>query len=442
MLKRIFFFLVTSSFSIMYAISLENDFSIINSFLILLLTGSLFFRKKKLYEFYVLSFLICISFMRLFLYSYELDTGNIFIPGGDAKTFYNKVISIANGDNDYFFGRYKLFLAIVSSYYKLINFMGLGSNSPYHFILLSSFFVSVGNVFVFKISKILLSSEDAKKVFFTVILFPIILKYGTGTLREVFAYPFIFIYIYNIIKIKKTKLNYLFMIISIVFISGIRLDWLLSVFGFTVFYYIFGFKFKKRVKNIIIVSIGAVFFLFLFKMVINYIGFTGFDNYDYEKLNRIMNDEDNLRSSNSISTKLMGYGIIGRLMLFLFAIISPFPPPIIKINVSYLEPLLISLASIYYYFNLPVIYIGIKKATKVVEIKRITYGFIGMVLTTCLLLAFTTVGTYRHKLFLFPIFLIYIPLFDQFFGKRKKQKHYGIMLFVIISLLIIYTILK
>ena len=432
--------LVLTLFCVFYVSFITNDSTIFASALILPLLG--YFILKKDFSFFLLSFLINASFIYVFTSSYILDTNDIFIPGGDAENFYIKIIQIASGDYTFYFGRYKLFLTIVSSYYSFLNFLSIGSNSPYHFMLLSCFFGAVGNVYILKILRTILNNRQSINTFLIICFFPIILKYSTGTLREIYAYPFIFIYIYNFLKIKEGKKRYLALAMSVFFILGIRLEWVLALFSFTLFYIISGLDLVKKTKMLFLIALGSIFFVFMVINFVDFIGFDGFKNYNSEKFSRIMNDEDSLRSEYSIASKLMKFGVIGRIMLFFFALISPFPPPIIRINNSVIEPLLVSIGAIYFYLNIPIIYLSIKKSLKSAKLKKITYGFLGMIISTCLLLAFTTVGSYRHKLFLFPIFLIYIPIFNNYYSNRTKKQIYGIMFFIVLVLLISYLTLK
>ena len=442
MIKKVYL-IAPLLFSVLSIIYLSyDDNSIINSFVLFSFLGSILFKRGKLFSHFLFSYLVNVSFIFLFTQSYIQDTGEIFMPGGDAERFYKSIIDIVNGDYSYYFGRYKLFLFIVSSYYEFIIYCGIGSISPYHFILFSCFCVSLGNVFVFKIYNQFLDLKSTLNIFLIVALFPLIIKFATTTLREVYAYPFVFIYIYYFLNLKRKKIAYFYILLSIFVIAGIRLEWLLGIFSFSFFYIISGSSFKKKIQSFLLIGVISVLFLVVFNTVVNFIGYDGFDSYDLEKFKKIMNDEDSLRGKGSIANKLINYGIIGRFFLFFFTVITPFPPPIVKINQGVLEPLLISIGAIYYYYNLPIMFFTIKKMVKVIEYKKIIFGFIGMIISVSILLTFTTIASYRHKLFLFPILLSFIPLFNQFYDKKIKKDIYVIMTLIIVVFLISYFILK
>lgn len=442
LIKKINFLTIIFSllgiFSLSILIDRIDDITIVYTVLILIFLGFVFLGKKINFQIFLLSFLIALSFLPLYTYSYLIDTSFPFIPGGDSQTFYEKVVDISNGDTTSLWGRYIGFLYLVSSFYKLITFFGI-STSPYHFFLFSAFCGSLSSVLVFLIGKKSFNLSVAIKASLLTMFFPILLKYSLGSLREIVALPMLLLGIYTILlENKKSKM---FTLITIAFLSIIRLDWAIVLIIFAFFYYTAGLPIKVRGKIYFRVFILTLIFSSLAFFLVNN-GYFDISYYQGDKINEITSKTLEESNSGSLSSKLIKLGLLGRFFLFFYVIFVPIPPPIVDVKVSEIEPLLTSIGAVFWYFCVFYLFFVLKKTLRIKKYKKITIASIMMICANLLVLSFTSIGTYRHKLFIYPIAFLFLASFNQFYSRKFGRLLFFVITMVIITLFSSYLIFK
>ncbi len=434
----IFILLVSLSFAFLLDIGMDYK-AIYTSFLLFFIGVFVLFRSGKERFVFTLSFVVGIVFLPLYSQSYITDTGFPFIQGGDAQTFYEKVVDIAQGDLSQYWGRYKVFLFIVSKYYNFINFIGVGSYSPYHFFIFSIFCGAVSTTLTYLIGLKTFNYNTALKAAVITSLFPILIKYNLGSLREVYALPFFLFAIYQIIIAKKK--SSFFILISVLLVTGIRVDWGALLMVFLFFYYASGLPQKRRIN--IYIKMTAFLFIILVPAIYFFInnGLLEVSYYSSEKLQHI-NEYTTNNDNSSLTGKLKKMGLTGRLLLFFYVIIVPLPPLLANYGKSIIEPLLTSIGSIFWYFSLLMIYLSVKKSYSDTKFKKFTNAFIALIFFTSTLLAFTSVGVYRHKLFIYPLSFLFLSHFTEFFNKTVRNIILMQTFVVILVLILLYTLIK
>lgn len=433
-----FCFAILSLFSISVSTA---DFTVFNTSFILMIIGLCFGRNKTVKYLFLLAFFVNLSFISVFSYSYYLDTGLPFLPGGDSQEFVRKFIAISNGDYTDYWGRYKLFLAIYSSYYEAIKLLEIGSESPYHTFILSSFFGAFIAPLTYLIGKKLFNRDVALKAALLTVFFPLILQFNTTSLRVVVASPFMLLIMYQTIKTDLTVKSFIISLLSFAIISSIRLDWAGYIIVFLFFYYTSNLTFINLIKSYFIILIIVMILVFSY-LFIQKNGFTGFRYYSFERLLLFVSDVEGSGKSGSLSAKLVEMGILGRIILLPYVLFYPVIPPVLNSINSFIAPLLISFGSLFWWFSIPLVGFSLAKKSNDLMHRRFVSAFIMMTITVIILVAFTSIGSFRHKLFIYPIAFIYLMAFRESYSAKFKLALLVVSMTVFLGLAGIYVLLK
>lgn len=431
-------FSMLSVISVFVLVNRNQDVTILYTTTLLIFSGFIFFGKKLEFQIFTLSFLVALCFLPIYTYSYIVDTTFPFIPGGDAQTFYEKMVDIANGDATYLFGRYIGYLYIVSFFYKMIIFIGI-SSSPYHFFLFSAFCGALSSVLTFLIGKKSFSTVDGVRAALLTMFFPILLKYFLGSLREALAVPIILFGIYSVLS--ERKLSGLWVVLSFFLLSVIRLDWAATFIVFVFFYYTVGLPKKLRLKIYSRVFVIGFLFVSLGVFLISN-GYFDISYYEGDKIERITNENLGFSNAGSLSSKLINMGVIGRVILFFYVFFVPIPPPIINAKISLIEPFLTSIGAVFWYFSIFYLIFIFKKMLKIDIYRKISIATLFMIASNAAILAMTSVGTYRQKLFVYPLAFIFMVNFTKFYSRKFLGFLFFIILFIISILFVSYLIFK
>jgi len=385
-------------------------------------------------------FFISVIISKLIAFQYLISNNSYFASGGDDEIFNDLAVNFSKTpislDNpEFLIPTYKLYIIILSSWVRLLNFI-YPQNIDYHFslLMLNSFFGASSIVYVKKIFIYFNKFNNLNIFKKNIILYnPFILFYSSVLLREIIILFFILIFFYFLFN-KTSSLRVTFIIISIFSIFLLRPTITLLLI-FTLFLYLF-LKFKNKILKYFLILIASIPLIFFIIPIIELISNRSLDNFSDNRIEFISSQS----SSNSVGLLLIqSNSFIAKLILPIYILLSPIPPPIFLFNFT-LTSLLISFGSIinfialiflfqksFIFFNNKAFYINKytlqKKQLLVLSI---------FTLSNIILVSFSS-SDYRHNLIIYPfIFLLTIP--DGSFKKSQQNLYIIIFTMIIIAI--------
>lgn len=413
----LFLFAMTS---MVYMVISYHDVSLFFSFLIFLLLIFLFERAFKVNKNIYLAYFVFVSVMPLYLYSFYVLTGDVYIPGGDSEKYYLRVVDIAKGDDSQLWGRYSLFLYMGKFLYQTTSLL-FDSYSYIHFSLMSCFFASLTIDPIHRTVSEIFNDSVADKTVFIWVFTPLLWYLSSGSLRDIYVYFSVLYGIFFIISfIKTSKLTFLFLsFMCLVYTANIRLDSaiFLSVFIVSSVMLHAG----KIYLKIVFLLLFLLFSMFVLEQgLVEVFKFNNSYDISYQ-----VDAYKELRagSDNSLTTKLQGTAL-GFVILPFFTLITPFPPPLFFAESLNISDFLISIFSLFFIMTLPRFFLSSwhNKNDKFILAFLISATFI------ILILSMTSVGSFRQKLYLYPI------IYSLFISCRTGLAVYKIELMFISSL--------
>lgn len=413
---------------------------------ILYIMGGLWLYKSNEERFfYFFSLNVALFFLPILTHSYLQQTGSPFIPGGDAQTYYEKVMEMLRGDFSRFYGRYKLYLYVGWKFYEIINIFTT-TTSYIYFVFLNIFIGANISPLLYKVGKRISKNETLIYACLMTSLFPLIIQVTDGTWREGFIYaPFLYS-IYLAINLKNTK-YLLFFFITFLFIINIRMEvGIASLIFFILYNYVFLDKYGKTNKPYInkSISIGALIIGIMFCLYIGLFEYLNYSTsasleYQIEAYNEASNE---MSEGNSIANTLRNMGFLGKLLLFFYSLFSPIPPPAFTVPIPYFHYYFISLGSIIWYFVFPVSIFGLIKELKNKELLSFVKSLLITLVFGIGIISITTVGTARHKLYLYPLlFLFYFHTISNL-SPKEIFKLYSKIIVVYLGGFLLYLYIK
>lgn len=445
-LKSNFFFTLLGLISILYLSFNEGDGTILFLYFLFLIFGYIVYRGNAR-VFYFISFGFSLFILPFLLNSYLSLSSKPFIPGGDAERYYDVVLEIINGNEKNYYGRYKLFLFTVSSYYKLILYLG-GTNSYLCFFLLNLFMgANIAPLISIIIAKIYDEVLSIKTGVLTV-FFPGLIIVATNSWRESFVYtPFLFsIYCCLNIKNLTTLLSYFG---AFLFLANIRLEAAItSLIFFISFKYIFVGEEQKQNKSIannrlfIFIGITSGLLFAYSKGLFEYLKWV--DSVSLETQMEAYNIMSNnkIGSENSISNSLRGNGIIGKIFLFIYTLFVPLPPPVFSTVKITFYSVFNSVGAFLWYLILPFSILGLRKGSKDEKIWCFSKAIFVSIFFALLIISLTSVGSARHKYYFYPILFFYFFYFLKNNAKETIVKYFKFIILIYGLLILVYFYIK
>lgn len=385
-------------------------------------------------------FLISIITSKLIAYQYLISNNSYFASGGDDQIFNDLAINFSKTpislDNpDFLIPSYKLYIIILSTWVRLLNFI-YPQNIDYHFslLMLNSFFGASSIVFIKKIFIYFNKFNNLSFIKRTIILFnPFILYYSSVLLREIVLLFFILVFFYFLFN-TTSSLRKTFIIISIISIFLIR-PTVTILLIISLFFYSF-LHLKSRILKFFYFLILTIPIIFFIIPIVELISNRSLDNFSDDRIEFISNQS----SSNSIGLLLIqSNSFIAKLILPIYILLSPIPPPIFLFNFT-LTNILISFGSIINFISLIFLlqkcanlftnkfiyisnYILQKKQLLIISI---------FTLSNMIMVSFSS-SDYRHNFIIYP-FLLLLTIPDGSF--KKSQQNLYIIIFIMISIAI------
>ncbi|WP_076923754.1 hypothetical protein [Pseudoalteromonas sp. EB27] len=395
-----------SVLSILYISNIEADQSLLFTFFFLSVFLILIHSYFKLTFFAIFQFSIIIILLPIYTGSYITTTELPFYPGGDAHRYYERVITIAAGDESLLWGRYKFFLYGVSSYYKMI-FYFFGSKSPYHFMVLTAFFVSLTGPVVYLLIKEIIGKKIALKVYYFWVLNPLLLGLAVSTLRDPYVYFAVFYFIYVVIFFSNDKLIYKLGALSVLalYVINIRLDTACFLFVFFITFFLASSKLDFKKKMLLFSLILIPVLVFISNGLVSVLDFDNSMSLSYQ-MNAYTESRSMNTSTSSIVVKLQGTAL-GLLVLPLYTLVSPFPPPIFFVDKFNFADLVESLFSILFLMLLPRLVINLISYFKEFD-RAFMLSLLTSIVCLLILLSLTSIGAFRQKLYIYPFIFSFI----------------------------------
>ena len=431
-------------FALVYIIYDSKEPFLLVLYLLYIAFAFLIYKKHERVFFY-LSLNTSLLFLIFLTNSYIEQTGLPFAPGGDAFNYYEVVRNMCEGDFSGYYGRYKLYLFTVWKYYEIIEFFTNTSTNYIYFFFLNIFICCNISPLLYKISTRMF---DAKVVLFACVLtslFPPLIQVATNTWREGFVYaPFLYS-IYLSLNIKK-NINILLYLIVFLFVVNIRAEiGIASLVFFILYNFIFVDKGKKKIS---LLQKGMYFSIFLFMILLFYnMGLFEYFNYSnassleyqYNAYNDMSNE---FSGNNSISNKLRNGGLVGRVLLFFYTPFVPIPPPVFATKTFDFYSFFISIGAIIWYFIFPISVISIKNGLNDLNLSRFSKSYLITFIIGIIIISLTAVGSFRHKLYLYPIFFVYFFNYIYMQKREKVKKIFFGIIFTYLFALLIYLYFK
>jgi hypothetical protein len=406
MVLRCFFLSIIGFLLTTYTAYIIDELFLLAVYLLYIVLGLILYRNKEERFFYFLSLCAYLLILPFITNSYVHQTGYPFIPGGDAQDYYETVHEMSGGYFGNYYGRYKLFLFIVWQYYKAINIF-VHTTHPVYFCFLNMFMCANIAPVLYKIGSRYFNEKVVWYSCLLTCLYPLIIQVATGTWRDGFTYaPFLYS-IYLAMNHKNIKQVVVFLLI-VLFLMNIRMEiGIASLAFFLIYNYVFATNLNNRKK------LNKVYLLFILLALIfsyqtgqlNYLNYAKASSIEYQ-INTYNEKSNEYSENNSLSNKLRNSGIAGRGALCIYTLFVPLPPPVFMANTNYFHYYFISLGAIMWYFIFPIATVEIInfKNEKLVQISKsyLTTFIIGIII-----IALTAVGSFRHKLYLYPIMFLY-----------------------------------
>jgi hypothetical protein len=366
------------------------------------------------------------------------ETGQPFIPGGDSQTYHATFIDMLNGSFHNFFGRYEFYLYIGWKFYGVIYFL-TSSTSYIYFAFLSLFIGANTAPLLYKVGVNRFHEKTLIYACLMTCFFPSLLQINVVILRESFIIaPFIYS-VYLSINQKSIK-NTLLFVATLVFMLNIRLEIGGMAFLFYILYnYVFISKNKNDANGIIRIMLFIVALVFSLQFI------NSLNDLDYWSPKRQMAAYDQRSQESmagaSISRSLRQGGIIGRLVLFFYCAFVPVPPHVIYF--PFLHNFLLCWGNIVWYFVLPVSVFEITKTIrKKNNISSFSLSFFVVFVSAILIISLTSLGSERHKLYLYPIIFLFFCQFVCLHSKRENLRVFTPISIVYLILIVLYLIMK
>jgi hypothetical protein len=421
--------------------SLITDEPFLLALYILFTAWGLLCYKREERFFYFLSLCAYLVFIPFLTNSYIHQTGYPFIPGGDAQGYYEKVQEMYNGYFGSYYGRYKMFLFIVWQYYRAINIF-VQTTRPVYFCFLNMFMCANIVPVLYKIGSRYFNKKVVLYSCLLTCLYPLIIQVATGTWRDGFSYaPFLYS-IYLAMNPKNIKQVMVYFLI-VLFLMNIRMEiGITSLVFFLTYNYVFATNLKHNRK------FNKVYLLFILLALIfvyqtgqlNYLNYAKTSSIEYQ-VNAYNEKSNEYSDGSSLSNKLRNFGLAGRGALCIYTLFVPLPPPVFAANTNYFHYYFTSLGAIMWYFIFPLAIVEMinLKNEKLVQISKpylVTFIF-GIII-----IALTAVGSFRHKLYLYPIMFLYF--FSYILRQRPKARIalFTKIMVVFASCFVVYFLIK
>ncbi|HBC3867204.1 TPA: hypothetical protein KD877_002749 [Vibrio parahaemolyticus] len=396
----LFGFLLSTSY-----ISFKNNdpVFILVSFIFLFIV-MLIFNKNEYRYMGVFSFGVILTLMPFYHYMFVIDTGAIFTPGGDAKKYYDYAYDYGVLNGELIGYRYWFFIKIIGGYFKIINYLG-GEVSPEYFSLLTAFVATLSVPIYNSCSNIIAKNDQLNIIGYFWLFTPLFVFLAVGQLRDIYTY-FVVAYLYMVtlrLCYKKVKINnFILLFIFLIYVALIRID----VFVYCVFFILSYISFsslslKSKLISLLIAVFFMSFFIFQSETALKQLSFENFstqvDIYDSQC--------DSGCDNSSFIKKLRdipgGY--------FALAIISYFTPfPAFLFESKYNAHYFFELVFVIFWCVSSFVFLAF-----VWKVKKSTFdkAFIASLIFLLFLLAFTTVGYFRQKLYVYPIIYTYVYVY-------------------------------
>lgn len=431
-----FFAILFGLLSLLYIVIITEEFFLFFTYGVFLLLGMVFYRKQEEKMFFYLSLAVSVFFAIPLTYSYINATGSPFVIGGDAEDYYNKIIRMLQGDFSLYYGRYKMYLYIGYLFYKFVNLFVSTTHYAY-LVFLNIFFCANIAPLLYKISVQFFDKKVVLKAGFLTVLFPGLIQVAAGTWREAIVYTLFMYLVYLSLNLKLK--NIILYILTFFILANVRMEVAVVSFVFLICYnYVFVSE-----KNM---SRMTESYLYLFLVIITFFILYNYRLFEYlnsEQSSSLLYQKNAYdgeisfySETDSVTTNLRHRGFLGRILLFFYSLLAPIPPPVFAVRPVSFFNLFISIGHIMWYFIFPVSMVSIINTIK----NKITSSFSKSFLVTFILgiaiIALTTVGTARHKLYLYPIVFLFFFYYNVITPNNKKRNiYFGIIVFYCICLL-------
>jgi hypothetical protein len=416
--------------SLLFLLIVESELPLLLLWLLFMLLGNVFYHDQTERNLFRINLNISLIFLPFFLWSYVLQTGKPFIPGGDSEVYYNNFMHAVDTGRLPISSRerYVLYYIVSWKYYVIIKFI-TGSTSYLYLVFLTLFISSHTAPLLYKIG----SNENfKKKVVLSACLmtcfFPSLLQTNIAILREGFIVaPFLFS-MYLSQKIKKSEKNsatikyIILFLLTLLWIANIRFEvGGIALLFFVIYNYIF--IDKPSVKSYIF--LGVLIVLAVVFVLPNVVGLQLTEYYNLNS-KREHFDSVSLTQVDSLTASLRQQGFIGRFILFFYCFFQPIPPHLFA-NITIPHYYLLAVGNILWYFMLPISVIEIFKNIKQKTYSGFSKSFLIASIAVVFMLSLTLLGTERHKIYIYPVmFLFFFNYLDSYSKERTSRTFMGI----------------
>ncbi len=437
------FFSVAGILSLLYIVlDTGQPFIVVLYSAFLLFSFFAYNKKERIY--FLLSLNAALFFLIFLVRSYVEVTGLPFIPGGDAHDYYVTVSKMCEGDFSTYFGRYKLFLFVVWQFYELTGIFTHSTHYIY-FIFFNLFICSNVSPLLYKITEGRFDNRIIVSACFLTSLFPPFIQVATGTWREAFVYaPFMYS-VYLSVKTKKTTDIFLFIAVFLLMVNIRAEIGIASVLFFLAYNYFFTGRESIKVpgtgKGLYFIFFMALLFASYQMDLFEYFKYKDSTSLDYQfnAYNEMANEHSD---ENSIARLLRNSGLPGRACLFFYTLFVPVPPPIVAAGSDNFHSVFISAGAFIWYLVFPVSIAGIIKGFKDINLEKFSKSYFLTFVIGIGIITLTSVGSLRHKLYLYPVMFVYYFYFIYTQPQQKVFKLYMAVLIVYITVILLYVFIK
>lgn len=389
---------------------------------------------KGLYSTFCFLFLVSLTFYYAD-YFFTLS-GDYFLIGGDAKKYYDYAYSYGVNGDDLTQYRYWFFIFIVGKYFSVLSYLGVNPTNI-EFSLLTSFFASISASIYYSIANYIVDDKRiASKVALMWIFTPLFFYLGVGQLRDIYCYfavAFVFLLLIKDEKLGNRSLSmFLYLTILLAYISLIRVD--AAIYAFVLIVGYFFFKENKIFKRFIMVGLAVVMLLLLTVMLDTLSNQLSFDNLiaQSEQYSEMCNQG----CDNGSFIKAFQGSIFGTLILSVISYFTPFPSFIFENN--YTLHGFFELIFVISWILISIVFFNYILITK--NYSPFLKAFLLSIIFLMLLLALTTVGSYRQKIYIYPIVYSYFIFGTTCFSFQRFKIVSVAFIFFFILLIVAFSI--
>lgn len=399
------FFLAFSS--ILLLMDYDEVYSYYITFLLFLGLGNLLFYKKARL-FFNLAFFFNVFIGVCFVFSFYNANGVPFAGGGDDQYFYDLIILLlGNKPLPIVFvvsADYKGFIYTVLEIYRFLNLLGIDDSSYYHFVLINNFVGATVPPLLYQFGNYFYKKKIVFKAALTLCFFPFITFFSAHILRDIWVAA---LFLFALKLLFHPKMNLIFKLIgglsTIAFsIIGIRPTTGMISLATWGSYLLFG---KKYIKQKLIFLIASVIVAL---PLVDMLMFTLFKKSIFKVADLYNTLAQTTTDSNSLGAKIAASSNpIVKSVFFPIALYNPIPP-FTSNKFSYI---FCDIGAVFWYFMIPVSLYGMLFYK---ENKRLNYAFF-FSLIILLMVLFITLGSFRHRLLITPIIILFY-----FVGNSEK----------------------